>query len=468
MINPTSYIWTFIGKVTPLAVQLITTFVLARYLTPEDFGQIGVLSVFIMVATILNDAGFGGSLIKEKNISLIDCSTVFVYNCSVSVLLYIILFACAGQIEQYFNSPGLCNVVRLVSLVFVINSFGTVSKALLLRHLRFKVQTTSTIVGVIVAAVVAICMSVTGYGVYSLIAYQIIQAIIITVWVIKVSEFKLDFHFSINSFKRLFSFGLYTTCSNVVDTIYENSLSFLFGRYLSITQAGYISQAKKIEEVSTTSIAMTINTASFPILSRIKAQQEFMAEAISLLRIISLFIFPLFLLISLYSDEIVYIVFGEKWEPVAPYLSVLMFAGIFIILETLTRNFIKSLGAVKELLYTTFIKRCIGICIILIAFFSIKEYILWGYVIGSFIGFFMNLRLFSKITYSSIVSLLRIIFISCVPAFILYVLHLTFFFMTDGIIFRLIFTALLLLVYYVFIMPLYGYDLRKILNLFKK
>lgn len=465
MKNPTSYVWTFFCRVGPLVVQLLAMMILARFLTPEDFGQIGVLSVFIMVATTINDAGFGGSLIKEKEIKPIDCSTVFVYNLSVSVFLYLILFFCADIIEEYFRYPGLSLVVRLISLVFVINSFGMVAKSLLVRQLRFKIQLVYLMTGITVASVISIIMAANGCGVFSLIVLQLVQASIISLWALMASKFKLSFHFSKNSFKRLFSFGFYTTCSNVVDTIYENSLSFLFGRYLSISQAGYITQAKKIEEISTTSVAQTVNTASFPILSRIEDKNEFLKEAISLLRVVPLLLFPCLLILSLFSTEIIDIVLGSKWRLAAPYLSILIFAGMFMILETLVRNFIKSLGYVSSLLKVTLIKRSIGLGIIFLALFTAKNQILIAYVFGAFIGLIMNLRLFCKLIDSPIVHLLRIISLSCLPTLIIYIICLTTFCLSSLLIVKLSIIIVVLLIHYLFILPLYGYTVKRFLKI---
>lgn len=467
MKSPTSYIWTFLGRVGPLVIQLLAMMILARYLTPEDFGQVGVLSIFIMVATTLNDAGFGGSLIKEKEIKQIDCSTVFVYNLGVSVFLYLILFFCAGIIEDYFKNTGLSIVVRLISLVFVINSFGMVAKSLLVRQLKFKVQLKFSMTGIALASIVAIIMAVNGCGVYSLIALQLVQATIISLWALKASKLKLSIRFSINSFKRLFSFGFYTTCCNVVDTIYENSLSFLFGRYLSISQAGYITQAKKIEEISTISVAQTINTASFPILSRINKKNEFLNEAISLLRVVPLLLFPGLLILSLFSTEIVYVVLGAKWCQVAPFLSILIFAGMFMILETLVRTFIKSLGYVSSLLKVTLIKRSIGLCIILLALFTAKNQVLLAYVFGAFIGLIMNLNLFCKLTNSTIIYLLRTISLSCLPTLVIYIICLIAFNLSSLLLVKLAIAIIFLSIHYLCVLPMYGYRMRNFFKIFK-
>lgn len=450
-----------------MLVQFIAMMILARLLTPNDFGQIGVLSIFLMVANVLNDAGFGGSLIKEKTITAIDKSTVFVYNSTVSLTIYILLFIFSNSIESFFNSPGLANVTKSVSIVFVINSFGMVSKAILTRDLRFKVITISNMTGVICASIAGICMAYVGFGVYSLVAYQIVQAIVVTVIVVFFAKFKICFRFSIRSFKHLFSFGFFTTCCNVVDTIYENSLSFLFGKFLNISQAGYISQAKRMEEVSTTSVAQTINTASFPILTRIPNRKDFINETHSLLKMVPSILFPILMVIPLFSKELVILVLGEKWGEAGPYLAILTYAGIFMILETLTRNFIKSLGAVSSLLKATLIKRLLGLGIIISALAIYKPSVLWAYVIGSAIGLIFNLQLFAKLTKQKLSTLLVHITKYSLPSILFLLVSYCLFGITESIVPKIVIAVVLLILTYFSTLKILGIKISQVRHLIK-
>lgn len=467
MINPYAYLWTFIGRVGPMLVQFVAMMILAHLLTPQDFGQIGVLSIFLMVANTLNDAGFGGSLIKEKNITQIDCSTVFVYNTLASIIIYIILFLFSNRIEIYFHSNGLANVTKLVCLVFVINSFGMVPKALLSRKLKFKTLTFANLTGVMVASIIGIILAYNDFGVYSLVGYQISQAVVITIFVLIGSKFIIGLNFSKASFKRLFSFGFFTTCCNVVDTIYENSLSFLFGKFLSISQAGYISQAKRMEEVTTSSIAQTINSASFPILSKIQDKNKFLLEIKSLLKVVPSLLFPILMIIPLFSNQIIIITMGRKWVDAAPYLSILTYAGLFMILETLTRNFIKSLGMVSDLLKITMIKRILGFGIIIFTLILYKPYILWGYVAGAFMGFLFNLKLLSSIINVKMVELFILIMKYTMPSIIYLLVCLSLFSISDHLIVKIALSIGLLIAIYYLILKILGVNLKHILAFIK-
>ena len=178
MRNKKEYIWSFIGRFLPQAIHLITTMVLARFLTPEDFGVIGVLTIFFMVANSLMDAGLGGSLIKEKEISKLDCSSIAAFNVVVSVLLYALLLIMSGKIEQYYSVEGVAAVTRVLCSIFVLNSLGLVPYALLMRELKFRTLSMISIVSSSFSMLVAIIMAIAHYGVWALVAYQIVGSVV--------------------------------------------------------------------------------------------------------------------------------------------------------------------------------------------------------------------------------------------------------------------------------------------------
>lgn len=392
MQNKRAYIWGFMGRFVPQIIYVLTTMFLARYLTPADFGQIGVLTVFFSIANTLMDSGLGGSLIKEKKISALDCSTISCFNIVISIFVYIFLFILAPEIEQYFNVKGLSSVMRILCLVFVINSFALVPKTLLTRNLKFKELSFITTWSYIMGAVTSIILAYFKFGVYALVAFQLVIALANVVFSYYYSVYKFSISFSKASFLRLYSFGIFTTICQIVDSFYENILTFLFGKFLSIQSAGYLDQAKKMENAVSNSLATTISGVAFPILTRYKEDKDkFWKESKSIFVTITTGLFPLILMLALFSKEIILIVFGKKWLAASPYFSLLLFAGLFSIMETLNRNFIKSIGAVKQLAIITLIKRFVGLFIIVafLLLFSPEE-MLYGYILSCFIGFLIN------------------------------------------------------------------------------
>lgn len=398
MRNKGAYVWMLFGKVGPQAIYLLTTILLARILTPNEFGQVGVLAVFISIATTLNDAGLGGSLIKEQNVTDIDYATINIFNIGVSLLLYLFLFISAGLLENYFHSDGLKEVTRSLSLVFLIYSISAVPRTILLKELKFKTISWISLTSVIISSIIALALAKMNAGVYALVAYQLNNALVSGILMIIKSRYHFKLRFSFASLKKLIPFGIYTTLSNVVDNIYENILVFAFGKVLDIRQAGYLSQAKKLDDAAIAGCKDTINTVSFPVLAKLQYDNgSFIAESKSILINVSKIVLPLFFTVSIFSTEIIKLLFGNEWLNSANYLSLLFIAGIFILIESLYRNFIKSHGEVNLLFKFTLYKRLLTILVIIVLALTQPSLILFGYILGAIIGLLVNIALFAKI-----------------------------------------------------------------------
>ena len=470
MQNKQAYFWGLIGRFVPQFVSLATNMVLARLLSPDDFGMIAVLSVIIMVAETLIDSGLGGSLVKEDSITEDDCATIFSFNLFLSVLLYIICFASAGVVEQFYKIEGLSSVFRWIAIVFVLNAFGVVPKALLNRDLRFKEISFVAIGAIIIAAVVSILMALRGLGVYALIAYQLVQTAVSVIFFLMLSKMRMTSRFKMSSFKRLFSFGMFTTLINVIDTIYENLATVLFGKYFSVEQAGYVSQSKRIEEVASRSVVTTINTVSFPILTRYKDNKEvFVREAASIYKNICLLLIPCLLAVAAFSDEAIVLCFGKQWEPAGPYLKLLLFAGVFIIMENLNRNFIKSYGEVGKLFILTILKRSIGLLIILGFMWIDKTLILHGYIVSAFFAYLMNMFLYGKLLDLSFgkqfIEMIRVL----VPAVVFYIVLIALRYCVHIVWIEILLGAIVVSVYYFIVLKALNINvINKVVNFLKK
>ncbi len=398
MRNKSAYIWGILGKIGPQGINLIINMILARFLTPDDFGKIGVLAVFITVSMTLSESGLGGSLIKEDDISKKDCQTVFTFNIGVSIFFYLLLFLLAYPIQCFFNIPGLESVVRSLALIFILSSLCIVPKSLMIRKLRFKELTVISIISYITGGIVAFVGCHLNWGVYALVAFQLSLAATTSILTNYFAKYHISIGFSLNSFKRLFSFGLFTTLCNIVDSFYDNIISVLFGKFAGISIVGYYDQAKKIETGSSNSVVTTVNLVSFPILTRLRADKiVFKSEADSIFKYLLQYLVPILCFISIFSKEVITILFGKNWIEASPILSILMVNGIAFLCESLVRNNIKSLGEVKQLANITIIKRFIGIGIICSFLFISDFALLYGLVASTFIGFVMNIWLYCRI-----------------------------------------------------------------------
>lgn len=460
MTHKNEYIWALVGRLLPLLIYLVTTMILARFLSPDDFGKVGALSVFFMVANTLMDAGLGGSLVKEPNLTKIDCSTIFIFNFVVGVILYALIFLFSSAIESYFDSMGLSMIVRVLCLIFVINSLGLVPRSLLQRSLKFKNLTIINIISVFVAAVVSILLALYQFGVYALVAYQIVGAAIMVILSIKASGFSFSLQFSRNSLFRLLPFGIYTTLTSAIDAVYENLITFLFGKYLNMQQAGYLYQAKRLEEVPSQSVVQTISNVSFPVLTKLRSNaNEFSRECNATFKNILLLVLPVLFSLSLFSEQVMVLVFGEQWKPAAPYLSLLVYAAVFHVAETLNRTFIKATTRVNLLFKYTMLKRFWGIVVIFISLLIEPQIVLYGYILSTFIGYLFNVHLLSKVSEMTI-SMQLVSFILVLLPNAIYFLVMTFIMSSiDSAYLQLLLTLSFLSVYYFVILRIYGINI---------
>ena len=346
----------------------------------------------------MTESGLGGALVIQKELRHDDCNTIFVFNLIVSLILYSLVFITADYIEEFYHIKDLSTVSRVLSLVFVINGICVVPRTILCYNLRFRELCIITLVSAIISSIVSIVMAFFDCGVYTLVVFQLLGAFITAILSLIISKYKPIFHFSRQSFKKLFAFGFYTTITGVLDTLYENLMASVYGKWLSVTSAGYLSQAKKLEEASTQSILSTVNNTSFPILSKMKESiAQFRYEADKILTTIPLIVFPIMFVLYSYSDDVIRILLGTQWTEAAPYLRMLVIAGLFMILDDIVRNFIKSLGLVKKLFYLTIVKRIIGLSLIMLAVIVSTEYILLAYAISAALGFLLTSMMYSKI-----------------------------------------------------------------------
>lgn len=402
MNNKKDYLWGALSKFVPEGIYLVTTMVLARMLTPEDFGIIGVISIIFTVANTLTEAGLGGSLIKEKNLSDIDCSSIFCFNTVISIILYIIVFFSANFIESYYNVHGLANVTRVISLTFVINSFAMVPKSLLSREIQFKKLFEISLYSVVVASLVSIGLAFLGAKVYAIVGYRLVLTLVAAILAIIYSDYHMSFKFSFDSLKRLLPFGVFTTLSSIVDSIYENLLAAIFGKTSGMGNTGYFYQAKKTIDALQITITSTIGRVAFPILSKIKENGDALnKETDSLLRFVVLFFTPLLVVASAFSREIVILMYGSQWAESGIYLQLLIYAAIFMVMENLNRTFIKSLGKGQPILYVSLIKRTIGILVVFATFYFNPVYLVHAYIVTAFLGFLINQVAYSYLSRTS-------------------------------------------------------------------
>lgn len=337
-------IWNSIASFARYGLQFAAVMVLARMLVPEDYGLVGILTVFITVADTLVDSGLGGAVIKKANATDIDFSTLTIYNFFVSLVIYLVYYISAPYIADYYQMPELTGLMRLYAVTILVYAMTIAPRAYLTKHLKFKSMALLYSFAGAIALVTAIVLAYKGYGAYSIVWQYLVNAIIYSIGTIIMAKYKFCFSFSWASFKEQFNFGFYTMIALILKNINENIYSNVIGKKASIAQTGYYAQSGKLMNVPVGFLFNMIEGTFFPIMSQIENKALFAEKIVKLNRKTMTIVIILFSIAIPMNREIVYILLGDQWIGAVWTVRMLMIAGLFISLGNIGSNLIKCTG----------------------------------------------------------------------------------------------------------------------------
>lgn len=391
-------IWSFIQRFGTMIISFVSNIVLARLLTPDDYGTIGMLMIFIAVANTFVDGGFGSALIQKKDPTKEDYSTIFWWNMFLSIVLYGVLFLCAPAVARFYDLPLLAQVLRVQGLVLILNALSIIQQNQLRKQLKFKRLASVTVVSALLSASIAIYLAFKGWGVWALVAQQLMMSGFnaLLLWII--NKWYPNFIFSKQSFKQLFGFGGYILSSNLINTLCNNLQGLLIGKFFSPATLGYYTQARKLEEIASTSLSTIVDQVSYPVLAKF---QEDKLQLTSVLRKLILSIafitLPLMILLIFIAEPLIVLLYSAKWISSVPYFKILCIAGMAICLQGIHFHAVASIGKSKAMFAWTIVKRTLGIIYLILGmYFWGIDGILWACVLGSWTILIINAFLTSK------------------------------------------------------------------------
>tara|TARA_R110001599_G_scaffold185505_2_gene379774 strand:- start:1263 stop:2708 length:1446 start_codon:yes stop_codon:yes gene_type:complete len=383
--------WTVFEGVLSQGVLFIVGIILARLLTPKDFGIIGIISVFVAISSSFVEGGLGSALIRKPNVSDKDFNTVFYTNIFVSIFIYFLIYTFSFKIAEFFDESSLEKILKVSGLIVIINSFSIIHGAILTINLNFKIISIVNIIASSLSAIVALYMAYNGYGVWSLVMLSILRPLINCILLWFLNSWKPSFVFAISSFKELFDFGYKMLVSNLINTLYQNIYYFLIGKFFSPVTLGYYTRANQFQAPFSVNITLAISRISFPILASFQNDNVQLRKVFrKFLRFSALINFTILLSIAAIAKPLVLLTIGDKWETSILYLQILCIPGTFYPLQILNISLITALGHSNLFLKLEIIKKLILVPLILLtAFFSI-EIMLYGLVLFSITEFFIN------------------------------------------------------------------------------
>lgn len=354
------FFWSFLQKVGGKGIQFITIIILARLLTPEDFGLIGMLTIFITVSQNIVQAGFSEALIQKKKTDDEDFSSVFWINLLVSIILYGILFIAAPFIADFYDQPLLTSMTRVLSLIFIISSFSYVQQAKLRKEMKFKTLMFIHIPSIIIAGIVAVTMAFLDYGVWSIIGMQITMSIAYAIQIWIYSKWKPLFSFNKQKARGLFSFGSRLMISSILNTLFKESYTVIIGKFFPVAILGFYTNAEKLVKTPAYTLSGALKNVTFSAFSTIQDDNKRLKSGYKkMIQQMVFIICPIFVLAAVIAPALFSLILTDKWLPAVPYFRILVVFGIFAPLNSYNLDIVNIKGRSDLFLKLNIIKKII-------------------------------------------------------------------------------------------------------------
>ena len=447
----TGAMWRIVELFCNQIVTFVISIILARLLSPEDYGVIGMLAIFFSIAGCFKDCGFGTALVQNKNRTEEDYSTAFVFNVSTSIFIYFVLYFVAPYIADFYNTPILTDVTRVSALSFIISGITGIQFTKLNIDLRFKFRSQLSIMATVITGVTGVVLALMNFGVWALVLQGLISGVIIGIVVWFYSGWKPKLIFSQKSFKSLWKYGSNMLGSGLINTIYNNLYTLVIGKFYNPTSVGMYNRANGYASLPTSIIMDMSLGMNFPLLAKVQDDRERLLNAYEkLLKVPFYILYPVIVGMIVLAEPMIQVMIGDKWLPCVPYLQILCVGYMFYPLNGLNVNLLMVKGRPDLVLKLDLIKKPIGIFLLVTA---IPFGIIWmmvGKAVYSIIVYSMNCYYTNKILDYGFVKQVRVLIpiilnsllMGCVVFFLTCFLHSNLFKLVIGIpIGMLIYTA---------------------------
>jgi len=383
--------WSFADNVITQGITFLVGIVLARLLSPEDYGLIGIITIFIAISNSIVDSGFSSALIRKKDADGTDYNTVFYTNLGFSAILFIILFLGGPLIADFFGRVELVSLTRVMGAVIVINAFGLIQRTILTKSVDFKRQTKISFAASVVSGLVGIAMAFLGCGVWSLVWQQISRQLLNTVLLWVYNSWHPSCSFSFSSFKSLFGFGWKLLVSGLIDTIWNQIFQIVIGKCYSPQSLGQYTRAQQFSNLFSSNLTSVVQRVSYPVLSSIQNERERLKDAYKrIIRVTMLVTFPCMIGLAVVSKSLVFVLIGDQWGACATMLPLICFCMVLYPLHAINLNMLMVNGRSDLFLKLEIIKKVIAAGPILLGIFVGIYWMLAGSIVIGVIAFFLN------------------------------------------------------------------------------
>ena len=396
--------WSAVEKFLRQGLMTLFSILIARQLSPSDYGLVAMLTIFLVVAQVFVDSGFVEALIQKQDRTEVDFSTTFWFNIGVSLLIYAVLFLCSPFIASFYDEPLLEELLVWMALIFVINAFRTVQQAKLNIAMDFRRQAWISIIAISVSGCVGIWMAYHGFGVWTLGWQPLLQNFLNVALLWVSAGWMPSFVFSIRSFKGLFGFGSRLLMSRTLHAIYTNGSFLLIGKFYSPAATGLYSQATQMTSFVPTAINDVVARVAYPIECELQDNNdELQRRFFQMLRMTCFLLFPLMIGLAALAEPVVRLLLTEKWIEAVPLMRILCFAWIWWPASNMSWQLLNAKHRSDYCLKAEIIKKTIAVSLLVFSlFWGIKAVcvgILVYYVADVYVMTLFTKRILPKVTF---------------------------------------------------------------------
>ena len=384
-------LWSSLERFSVQGIQFLVMIIIARVLSPKDYGLVGMLAIFLAISQSLIDGGFSQALIRKQDRTEMDNCTVFYFNIIVGFLLYAILFFIAPYVADFYNENQLKVLLRAMGVIVIFNSLTVVQRAIFTIELDFKTQAKASLTSAILTGGIGIYLVYHGFGVWTLAIQQILSSLLNTILLWYYSTWRPKFLYSWKSFNVLFSFGSKLLGVSIIDTTFNNIYSLVIGKVFSATTLGYYSRATNFSEMPSSNVTGILQRVTYPVLCKFQDDDVKLADAYrKFLRLAAYIVFPLMCLLAAVSRPFINLVLGAKWDYCYVLLIPICFNMMWYPIHAINLNLLQVKGRSDLFLKLEIIKKIILIVSILISIHFGVLFMCYMQILTCFISLYLN------------------------------------------------------------------------------
>ena len=386
-----SLLWSSIERVFTRGLQLIFGIILARLLSPSEFGVIGIVMMFISISQCISDGGLSHAIIQKKNRQNSDYSTVLWVNLIIAILFYSLLYGCSGIIAKFFEDENIHKVIRILGISIIISNISQIQLTKLTIELDFKKIGYFSIFSALISGIIGISLAYFDYGIWSLVAQNLIYYLTNLLLLTLFCKWGVGYKFSLSSFKSLFSFGSKILISSLIDSIFKNVYVFIIGKYYNSQILGIYSKARNFSELPTLNFTQIIQRVAFPVLSNFQNDNEILKKRYKELLLSACFLtFPIMTILANISSPLINLLLNDKWQSMDIIFTILCYASMLYPFHSINLNILTVKGRSDLFLKLEILKKILLVTFLILTFQIGLKAIVIGQLLHSIIALIIN------------------------------------------------------------------------------